>query len=63
MFPMNNDIDVISGLCAVKVGRYWQGCASGNRWAKERRRTVEAALKDAEKMCAMNKWNYYGERG
>jgi hypothetical protein len=43
-------INVLQGPCALALGRYWIGIASGNRYAKKRRRTPERALEDAWRM-------------
>ncbi len=45
---------VINGPAALRVGRYWVGVASGNKYATRKRRTVAKALADArtlEKPC------------
>jgi hypothetical protein len=41
-------IDVVEGICAVKVGCYWVGVAEGNHYSRYKRRTAERALKDAQ---------------
>lgn len=41
---------VIIGPAAIHVGRYWVGVASGNYYAKQRRRTWQAAMADARKL-------------
>ena len=43
-------LQVIKGPIAVRCFRYWIGYASGNRVTSKRRRTAEAALKDAAKL-------------
>jgi len=43
-------IYVEQGPAALRVGKYWVGVASGNRYARKLRRTPEAAMKDAAKM-------------
>jgi hypothetical protein len=43
-------MNVIKGPAAVAVGKYWVGVATGNRYCKKLRRTVEKALEDAEKL-------------
>jgi hypothetical protein len=44
---MIGGFNVIQGPAAIRVGRYWLGVASGNRPAKNLRRTPERAIKDA----------------
>jgi len=41
---------IIEGPCAIRVGKYWVGVASGNRRSCNYRRTVEKALEDAKKL-------------
>lgn len=40
---------MIKGPAAVAYGKYWVGVASGDRYCKKHRRTLEKALEDAEK--------------
>lgn len=43
-------MNVIIGPVAVRIGRYWVGVASGNRYSAKRRLSWKTALADAEKM-------------
>ncbi len=40
---------VHSGYAAIRVGKYWVGCASGNRSTDRLRMTPEKAIEDAKK--------------
>ena len=42
--------DVIVGPCALRIGKYWVGVASGNKYCSKQRRTKQKALDDAEKI-------------
>ncbi len=41
-------IDVISGVCAIRVGKYWVGVIEGNRYCVPNRRTAQEAVRDAK---------------
>jgi hypothetical protein len=41
-------MNVIKGPAAIRIGKYWKGCASGNIWATKLRITPERAIEDAQ---------------
>ncbi len=43
-------IDVIRGPVAFRIGKYWVGVASGNRYTRQHRKTAQRALADAAKL-------------
>lgn len=52
----NGDIRVIVGPAAIADdfpwcrSGYWRGCASGNRWCHQRRKTWQKAMEDARRL-------------
>ena len=47
---MINKVNVLSGYCALRLGKYWIGIVEGNEFCKNYRRTSKAALKDASQL-------------
>ena len=44
------NVRVDKGPAAIRIGRYWMGCATGTRWTMKFRTTPERALEDAKRL-------------